>query len=120
MSRECRRNSGLYRCIRFFSTLDAIEEVFHVINGAVAVAVRRDNRILVPWRAFTIDAESTTSKLQGRVSAAELEAAVVDRRTHHSLIHHIKIGIAVRRLDGVGTIPRIENIFVCQHVSPAW
>ena len=88
-------------------------------DGAVAEAVLCENRILSVLHALAINGEAAAIDLQGCFGPAELQAAVIDGRIHHALVHHIKPGIAESRLDGVGTIPLLENIFVGQHLRLA-
>src|SRR6266850_963359 len=98
-------NSGFDWRVGLFTGLDAIEEILHVVDGAVTEAVCPDDWIVLGRHAFVIDAKAAAVELQGCVRAAELEAAVVDRGGHHALIDHIEAGIAESCLNGVGAIP---------------
>ena len=69
--------------------------------------------------AFVINREAAAIDLQGGFRAAELQAAIVDGRSHHAFVDDIEAGIAESGLDGVGTIPLLENIFVAEHLRLA-
>ena len=66
-----------------------------------------------------IDAKAAAVELQGCVRAAELEAAIVDRGGHHALVEDIDAGIAESCLNGVGTIPLLEDVFIGEHLHMA-
>ena len=69
--------------------------------------------------ALAINGEAAAIDLQRCFRPAELKPAIVDGGIHHALVHHIKAGIAERRLNRVGTIPLLENIFVAEHLRLA-
>src|SRR5438270_253221 len=104
MARPCGRNSGFYWRVGFFASLDALEEILHVIDGAVPIALCAEDRILVPGHVLTIHSESAAVDLQRCVSAPELQTSVIDRGAHHPLIYDIKAGIAKPCLDRVRAI----------------
>src|SRR6266481_6885194 len=79
--------------VGLFACLDAIEEILHVVDGAIAEAVCLDDWIVLGRHAFVIDAKAAAVELQGCVRSAKLEAAVVDRGGHHALVHDIEAGI---------------------------
>src|SRR5437879_12039445 len=66
-----------------------------------------------------IDAKAAAVELQGCVRAAEVEAAIVDRGGHHALVEDIDAGIAASCLNGVGTIPLLEDVFIGEHLHMA-
>src|SRR5215831_16385119 len=111
MARECSRNPGLYRSIWLFPTLHATKEVFHMIDGAVAVAVLGQGGILISRCVFPVDAKPAAVDLQRCLRTAELQVAIIDRGSHHSLVHDVEAGVTESRLNRVGTIPLVENIF---------
>src|SRR5215813_12986627 len=84
------RNPGLHRSIWFLATFYAVEEISHVIDSTVAVAVLGENGILVPGHIFTMNSKSATIDLQRRLRAAELQSATIDRGIHHSFVEDIK------------------------------
>ena len=51
-------DSGFDRRVRLFAALDAVEEVLHVVDGAVAEGVGLEDGIVFGWHAFAIDAKS--------------------------------------------------------------
>src|SRR6185312_14418407 len=105
------RNPGFNWSIWFFAALDALKEIRHVIDGAVAIALCAEDRILVTRNVLAIDSKSAAVDLQRRICSAELKTAIIDGGTHHSLIKHVEAGIPKRRLNRIGTIPGIEDIF---------
>src|SRR6185312_3229315 len=120
MAGTSRRDAGFYWGIRFFARLYALEEIFHVVDGTVAITASAQNWVLILGYVFAVQGESAAINLQGRICATELKSATVDRGTHHSLIHDIKTRISERCLDRVRTIPLIENIFVGEHLRLTW
>ena len=103
------------RSVRLFAALHAVEEVLHVCDGAVSVAAFAKCGILFAGQSFAIDGHAASIELEGCVGAAEFEAAVVDRRSHHAFIDNVESWIAQGRLHCVGTLPLIEDVFVAQH-----
>ena len=69
--------------------------------------------------ALAINAEAAAVDLQGCLRAAKFKPAVIDGGTHHALVHDVESGIAKCRLNRVGTIPLLENVFVPQHLRLA-
>ena len=65
---------------------------------------------------FMINSETAPVELQGCLCPTEFQSTVVDGRIHHAFVDHIEAGIAERRLNRVGTIPLIENVFVGKHL----
>ena len=110
------RDPGVHRRIRRFAALDAIEEVFQVIDGAITIAAFRENGILIPRHYLTMERKAPAIDLYGRLRTAKLESAIVDLRAHRTLEPDIKTGVAIRRLDGVRAIPFFEYIFVGQYL----
>ena len=71
--------AGFDRGVGLFAAADAVEEIFHVVDGAVAEAVGFDDGIVfAALHAFAIDAEAAAIDFEGGFGAAEFEAAVVD------------------------------------------
>src|SRR5260370_23241562 len=99
---------GFYRRGRLFPGLDALEEILHVRNRAVAEVVCREDRILPLIDPLAMDGEAIAIKLQSGFRPAEFKAATVDRGVHHSLVDDVKAGVAEGCLDRVWTIPLIE------------
>ena len=66
--------------VGFFTGADAVEEIFHVVDGAVAEAFGFDYGIEVALYAFAPDGEAAARDFKGGVETAEFEAAVVDGR----------------------------------------
>ena len=56
-------NSGLYGRTGFLAVLNALKEIFHVIDGAIAIAVSCDNGILLPRHSFAVDGKSAAIDL---------------------------------------------------------
>src|SRR5579872_5314187 len=71
-------DSCFYGGVGFFTRADAVEEIFHVVVGAVAEALGFDDGIEIAGEAFAPDGETVAGDIQGGFSAAEFEAAVVD------------------------------------------
>src|SRR5690348_13923365 len=94
-----RRDPGFHGGVWFRATLDAVEEIFQVIDGAIPVAASGDNGILFSGHALPVNAEPAAVDLQRRIRAAEFEPAIIDRRIHHSLVHHIEARVAEGGLD---------------------
>ena len=69
--------------------------------------------------ALAINTEAVAIDLQRGLGAAEFKAAVVDGGAHHALVDDIPPGIAERRLNGVGAIPLLKDIFVSEHLRLA-
>ena len=107
-------DSGFDWRVWLFTRLDAVEEILHVGDGAVAEAVCPQDRVVFARHAFAMDAKAEAVKLQGCFGAAEFEAAVIDRGGHRALVNDIEAGIAHRCLKGVGAIPVLEDIFVSE------
>src|SRR4051812_606624 len=81
-------NPGFYRSIRFFAALNAREEIFHVIDGPVPIALCAEDRILVPGHVLPINSESAAVNLQCCVGAPELQTSVIDRSSSSPHIRH--------------------------------
>src|SRR5215472_2835961 len=109
--------TGFHRSVRLFARLDAVEEILHVGDGAITVASLCKNRILPAGNAFAMDRETTAIDLQSRFSPAKFKAPVIDGRTHHAFVDHVESRIAEGSLNGVWTIPLIENALVRKHHS---
>ena len=71
-------DAGFDGGVGFFAGADAVEEIFHVGDGAVAETFGFDDGIEVALDAFAPDGEAAARDFQGGVGAAEFEAAVVD------------------------------------------
>src|SRR5579863_6906912 len=116
-------DAGFDRRRGLLPRLDALEEILHMSDRAVAKALFRQHWVLRTFPALpdalAIKPKAATIDLQSRLRSAELEAAIIDRRIHHAFIHHIKTGIAEGRLNRVGTFPLLENVFVRQHLRLA-
>ena len=112
-------DSGFDWGVGFLSGSDAIEEILEVVDGAVAEAVCFDYRHVFRLCVFVIDSEAAAVDLQGCFCAAELEAAVVDGRSHHALVGHIEAGIAESGLNSVRTFPLFEDEFIAEHLRLA-
>ncbi len=111
--------SRLHGRVGLLTGVDAFKEISHVRVGAVVHAVFFENGILIILRVFAVDAEAAAVDLQGGFVAAEFKAAVVDGRTHHSLVDDVEAGIAKGGLDGVGAVPLFEDVFVGEHLRLA-
>src|SRR3984885_7333239 len=105
--------------VRFLTRLDTLEEIPHVVDRSVAEAFFLQDRILATLHALPVNAETAAINLQCRLGAAEFEAAVVNGGAHHAFVHYIPPWVAQRRLNGVGAIPFVEDIFVGQHLRLA-
>src|SRR5258706_13098702 len=64
--------------VGLFAGLDAIEEILHVVDGAIAEAVCLDDWIVLGRQAFVIDAKAAPVELQVCVAAAKLKAPGAD------------------------------------------
>ena len=73
-------DAGFDGGVGLFAAADAVEEIFHVGDGAVAEAFGFDDGIEIALDAFAPDGEAAASDFQGGFGAAEFEAAVVDGR----------------------------------------
>src|ERR1035437_4656220 len=72
------RNSSLDGSIWLLARLDAVEEVLHVRDRAVADAVFSEDRVLSIQYSLPIDTEAAPINLHSRLSATELKAAIID------------------------------------------
>src|SRR5207253_6334970 len=72
--------AGLYGRIRVLSRLDALEEILHVRDGAVAEIPFREHRVLIFAGTLAIESEAATIDLQRRIRPAELDSTIIDRR----------------------------------------
>src|SRR6185312_3798530 len=106
--------AGFDRRVRLFAGFDAVEEILHVGDSAILEAGFGEDRILSFFRALAKDSEAATIYFQRGVGAAKLKAAIVDGRIHHALVNDVESGIPERRLNGVGAIPLLKDIFVRQ------
>src|SRR3954451_11466658 len=109
------RNSRLYWSVRLLSALHAFEEILHVRNGAVTIAVFAQHGILIPLHSLAMHGEAAAIDLQCRVAPAEFKSSIIDGRIHHAFVHHIEARIAERRLNRIWTVPLLERVFVRQH-----
>jgi hypothetical protein len=71
-------DTGFHGSSRFFATLDAVEEIFYVVNRSVPIAVFGKNRVVVPGHPFTMYGESAAVEFQRGVGTAEFQPAIVD------------------------------------------
>src|SRR5579872_7167525 len=90
----CSSHPGFYWRIRLLTALDAVKEVCHVIDRAVAKAVFRQYWILFAGNAFAVNGEFSSVDFQRSLGPAELQSSVVDRRTHHAFVDNIESRIA--------------------------
>ncbi len=113
--------SGLYGGVRLLTAFEAVDEVLHVLDGAVAEAGLGEDGVLFAVEALFVDAEARAGQLEGGFSAAELQASVVDGTGHHALVDDVELilafafGIAQGRLDGVWAVPLLKDVFVAEH-----
>ena len=114
--------SGFYGCVWFLAGLYAVEEVLHVGVCAVAEAGFGEDGIFFAAHSLVVDGHAAAIDLECCIRAAEFDAAVVDGRGHHALIHHVEsfaigAGIAEGGLDGVGAIPIGEEVLIGKHLG---
>ena len=112
-----RGDAGFDGSVGFLAGADAIEEIGHVIDGAVAEGLGFEDRIVLAGDAFAIEAEAGASDFESGVGAAKFEAAIVDGRSHHAFVDDVEAGIAEESLDGVRAFPLLEHVFVAEHVD---
>src|SRR5581483_10411137 len=110
-----RRHTCFDGSIRLLPRFNTFEEILHVRNCSVAIATFVEHGILVTRDALSINREPSTRDFQCRLSPAELEAAVIDRRIHHALIYDIESGITKCGLNRVRTIPVLKSKFIGEH-----
>lgn len=98
--------------VGLFARLDAVEEILHVGDSAVLEAVGAEDGVAFGGGAFAVDGEAAAVNFQCGFSAAEFQAAVVDRGSHGAFVHDVEAGVAQRGLKSVRAIPSREDVFI--------
>ena len=107
--------------VGFFAGLDAVNEVLHVGEGAVAEAVFGEDGVFFARDGFVVEGHGGAVDFEGSFGAAEFEAAVVDGGGHHAFVDDVEAfsflaGIAEGGLNGVWAVPFGEVVFVGEHL----